>query len=211
MRVWGIALVVALSLLTAGCQQEHKKVSVDRPILLGQKPQNVSTYAQQIVDNATQPKTVDLKAKKMELEAQKEIARLQAQKELEIAKLQAESEKSKVLTQKELTLKKIQAQLEEIVGDRKMVGWVIALSAIFLFLLLWVVMKLFREYQQHKKRLEEAKMAHEKELKEKEMQARLAEKMFEALGSGHLDKEQQNRLLDAIGQGVKHLPMKRNE
>ena len=209
MRGWGIAAAIVLLVVTTGCREENKKVAVDRPIVLGEKPQNVSTYAQRIVSNATQPKTVDLKAKKMELEAQKEIARLQAQKELEIARLKAEAEKSKVLSEKELTLKKIQMQLEQIVGDRKMVGWVIALSAIFLFVLLWVVVKLFREYHAHKKRLEEAKMRHEKELKEKEMQARLAEKMFEALGSGHLDKEQQNRLLDAIGQGVKHLPMKR--
>lgn len=209
MRGWGIVAAIVLLLLMTGCREENKKVSVDRPILLGEKPQTVSTYAQRIVNNATQPKTVDLKAKKMELETQKEIARLQAQKELEIARLKAEAEKSKVLSEKEMTFKKIQAQLEQIVGDRKMVGWVINLSAIFLFVLLWVVVKLFREYHAHKKHFEEAKMRHEKELKEKEIQARLAEKMFEALGSGHLSPDQQNRLLDSIDRGIKELPLKK--
>jgi flagellar biosynthesis/type III secretory pathway M-ring protein FliF/YscJ len=123
--------------------------------------------------------------------------------------MQAESEKSKILTEKELTIKKIQAQLEEILGDRKMVGWVIALSALFLFVLLWVVVKLFREYQNHRRRLEEERMKHEKELQEKELQTRLAEKMFEALGSGNLTEEQQNRLLESLANPNRQIPLKK--
>ncbi len=108
-----------------------------------------------------------------------------------------------------MTLKKIQAQLEEILGDRKMVGWVIFLSALFLFLLLWVVVKLFREYQSHRRRLEEERMKHEKELQEKELQTRLAEKMFEALGSGNLTEEQQNRLLESLANPNRQIPLKK--
>ncbi|WP_456450917.1 hypothetical protein [Hydrogenimonas sp.] len=202
------------ALLLAGCQsgnQRHNPYDEKEqaPRVLGQQKPTVSGYAQRILENSTQPRTPDAKIRKMELKAQQEIERLKAEKELEIARLKAEAEKSKLLTQKELTLKKIQAQLEEIVGDRKLAGWVIALTALFFFLLLWVTVKLFREYQNHRKRLEEEKMRHEKEMQEKELQARLAEKMFEALGSGNLTEEQQNRLLDSLANPNRQLPMKR--
>lgn len=190
-------------LVVGGCQQSRQH---ERPRVMGEEKK--VTYAQTILENSTQPRTEELKIRKMELKTQKEIEKMRAEKELEIARMKAESEKSKLLTEKELTLKKIEAQLEEILGDRKMVGWVVALSAIFLFLLLWVVVKLFREYQNHKRRLEEEKMRHEKELREKEIQARLAEKMFEALASGNLTEDQQNRLLESLTQPNRQLPMK---
>ena len=213
MRWMSLTGLLAVLLVSTGCQTtNHRHNPYDekeeRPHVLGEKP-TLSGYAQQILENSTQPKTEDARIKKMELKTQKEIARLQAEKELEIARLKAEAEKSKLLTQKELTLKKIQAQLEEIVGDRKLVGWVVALTALFFFLLLWVVVKLFREYHNHHKRLEEERMRHEKEMQEKELQARLAEKMFEALGSGHLNEEQQNRLLDSLGHSGRQLELKR--
>ena len=215
MRRSHLWLSLATLIVLGGCQTtdhrhnpyEEKEIA---PHLLGRDKPTVSGYAQQILENSTRPRTEEAKIRKLELKTQKEIERLKAEKELEIARIRAEAEKSKLLTQKELTLKKIQAQLEEIVGDRKLVGWVIALTALFLFLLLWVVVKLFREYQNHRRRLEEEKMRHEKQMQEKELQARLAEKMFEALGSGNLTEEQQNRLLDSLANPNRQLPDKRD-
>ena len=204
-----------LSLLTSltltGCQQNDRRVDPQHPILIGQKKETVSSYAHNILENSTRPKTEDARIKKMELKTQKEIERIKAEKELEIARLKAEAEKSKALSEKEMTLKKIEAKLEEIVGNRKMVGWVIALSALFFFVLLWVVYKLVREYYLYRRRIEEEKIRHEKEMQEKELQARLAEKMFEALSSGHLNEEQQNRLLESLGHGNRELPFKKEE
>jgi len=204
----GIAVILAWILLFTGCQQSADRQK-ERPRLLGEEKQTVGTYAQTILENSTQPKTEDAKIRRLELKTREKIERIRAEKELEIARMKAESEKSKILTEKELTIKKIQAQLEEILGDRKMVGWVIFLSALFLFLLLWVVVKLFREYQNHRRRLEEERMKHEKELQEKELQTRLAEKMFEALGSGNLTEEQQNRLLESLANPNRQIPLKK--
>jgi len=203
-----IAAILAWTLLFTGCQQSADQRK-ERPHLLGEEKQTVGTYAQTILENSTQPKTEDAKIRRLELKTREKIERIRAEKELEIARMKAESEHSKLLTEKELTLKKIQAQLEEILGDRKMVGWVIFLSALFLFLLLWVVVKLFREYQSHRRRLEEERMKHEKELQEKELQTRLAEKMFEALGSGNLTEEQQNRLLESLANPNRQIPLKK--
>ncbi len=194
--------VLALLLLT-GCQtvnRHHNPYDPNEtaPRVIGASSSPVSDYAKKILSNASQPHTDTAKIRKMELETQKEIEKLKAQKELEIARMKAEAERAKIMTEKELGLKQLQAKLEEIVGDRKMVGWVLFLSALFLFVLLWVVFKLVREYYAHKKRVEEERMRHEKELQEKELQARLAEKMFDALASGNLSETQQNRLLDSL-------------
>ena len=210
MRFFGMfGVVAALTLLLTGCQQTNHKEAPRKPVVFGQKKENLSTYAQTVLENSTQPKTPDARIRKMELKAQQEIERIRAEKELEIARLQAEREKMRAESEKETALKKIQAQLEEIVGERKLKGWVVFLSALFLFLLLWVVVKLVREYHRHRAKLEEECRRHEKEMQERELQARLAEKMFDALASGHLDKEQQNRLLDAVAGPDRQLPLKK--
>ena len=211
MRIYGIlGIVTLLTFVLTGCQQSSHRESPRKPVVYGQKRENLSRYAQTILENSTQPKTPDARIRKMELKAQQEIERIRAEKELEIARLQAEREKAKTESEKETALKQIQAQLEEIVGERKLKGWVVFLSALFLFLLLWVVVKLVREYQRHKAKLEEERRRHEKEMQERELQARLAEKMFDALASGHLDKEQQNRLLDAVAGPDRQIPFKKS-
>ncbi len=177
------------------------------PYLLGEKPQTLSRYAQTVLERSTRPKTSELALKKMELETQRQIERIRAQKELEIARLEAQAKKKRYEAEKELALQKIRAGHEERAADRRIVGWAIALGTLFLLLSLWVVMKLFKEYHAHKRRLEEDRMRHEKELKEKELQTRLVEKMFDALGSGQLDEEQKNRLLERLEAGPRHLPM----
>jgi len=209
-KLAGYVLASVLLLSLGGCQQNNRKVEEQRPILLGEKKSPVNRYAQTILENSTQPRTVDLKAKKMELKAQQEIERIRAEKELEIARLKAESEKAKVEGELTITMKKLQARLEEAVGQRKIAGWVIFLSALFLFLLLWVVVKLFREYHKHKLRLEEERMRHEKEMQEKELQTRLAEKMFEALASGNLTEEQQEKLIETVTGSKPLLTMKKD-
>ncbi|WP_456449616.1 hypothetical protein [Hydrogenimonas sp.] len=203
-----VPAILACAIFLGGCQQETER-GVERFHLLGERNQTLGTYARTVLENSTQPKTEEAKIRKMEIRTREKIERIRAEKELEIARMKAENERSKLLTEKELTLKKIQAQLEEVLGDRKMVGWVLFLSALFLFLLLWVVVKLFREYHSHKRRLEEERMKHEKELQEKELQARLAEKMFEALGSGNLTEEQQNRLLESLSNPNRQIPLKK--
>ncbi|WP_353661593.1 hypothetical protein [Hydrogenimonas sp. SS33] len=209
-RPAALTLATFVLLGLAGCQQNNRKVDEQRPILLGEKKSPVNSYAQTILENSTQPKTVDLKAKKMELKAQQEIERIKAEKELQIARLKAESEKAKVQGELTMTMKKLQARLEEVVGKRKIAGWVIFLSALFLFLLLWVVVKLFRDYHKHKLRLEEERMRHEKELQEKEVQTRLAEKMFDALASGNLTEAQQERLIETVAGSKPLLTMKKD-
>ena len=210
MRFYGVfAIVIALTMVLTGCQQGNQEESPRKPVLFGQKKDNLSVYAQTVLENSTQPKTPDVRIRKMELKTQQEIERIRAEKELELARLQVEQEKVKTESEKETALKKIQAQLEEIVGERKLKGWIVFLSAIFLFLLLWVVVKLIREYHRHKAKLEEERRRHEKEMQERELQARLAEKMFDALAGGHLDQEQQNRLLDAVAGPDRQIPFKK--
>jgi hypothetical protein len=201
--VW---LPIVLGIFFLGCQQENTH---RRPHVLGQEPVTTGEYAQSIVDNAAQPKGEALKMKRLELKTQKEIERIRAEKELQIEKMRIESDRSQRDLEKELTLKKLEAEVEKSKGERTIQGWVVALTALFFFLLLWVGYKLFKEYQAYRLRLEEERIRHEKEMQEKELQSRLAEKMFEALGSGNLNEEQQNRLLDSLGHPGRQLELKR--
>jgi uncharacterized membrane protein len=204
-----LLLSLLFLMLFGGCQNEERGVSQAgrESFIYTQKP--LSAYAKTIVENATPPKTIDLKAKKMELAAKEELERIRAEKEIQIARLQAESEKRKLLTQKELTLKKINAEKEKSADDRKMTGWIIFWSLLAFLLLLYIFVKIFREYRQHKFRVHEDRLRHERELKEKEIQTRLAEKMFDTLASGQLNEEHQKRLLDAIAGSIPKVAMKK--
>jgi len=190
--------------LFSGCQSQEQ----GRPKILGQENSKL-VYAQRVLNRSTQPKTDELKLKKMELQTQKEIETLHAKKELEMARLKAQNEKSKMQIQKEIALKKIEMEREALFGDQKIKGWMIVLTALFLFSLIWIVYKLFKEYQRQKLRLFEERLRHERELHERELQAHLTEKMIEALGSGNLSEVQQQKLLETFAGSSRQLPMKR--
>ncbi|BDY13077.1 hypothetical protein [Hydrogenimonas cancrithermarum] len=192
-----------LLFLFSGCQSQEQ----GRPKVLGQENDKL-VYAQRMLNRSTQPKTDELKLKKMELQTRKEIEMLHAEKELEIARLKAQSEGSKFQTEKEIALKKVEMERELFLGDQKIKGWMIVLATLFLFLLVWIAYKLFRDHQRQKLRLFEERLRHEKELQERELQARITEKMIEALGSGNLSEVQQQKLLESFSGSNRNLPMK---
>ena len=190
--------------LFSGCQSQEQ----GRPKILGQENSKL-VYAQRVLDRSTQPKIDELKLKKMELQTQKEIETLHAKKELEMARLKVQSERSKMQIQKEIALKKIETEREALFGDRKIKGWMVVLTALFLFSLIWIAYKLFKEYQRQKLRFFEERLRHERELQERELQAHLTEKMIEAHGSGNLSEVQQQKLLETFAGSSRQLPMKR--
>ncbi len=184
-------LLTLLVSLFSGCETAGQKAQ-----LMGREQQKID-YANTILKKRTEPDEKELK--RMELESKREIAKIQMQKAIEVERLKAEAKKTEVLSQKEIELKKAELKKSEIESQKSYNGWLIALIAAIFSVSVLLLYKLFREHQRIKLQLNREKMAHEASLKEKELQAKIVEKMIDAVGSGKLTPEQHEKLIESMG------------
>ncbi len=149
---------------------------------------------------------LELEKAKIEAQTKKDLAKLEYEKAIQSQKIKKETELAK--SQSALEQKRL-----EIVPKKRMVA---AKERLYLYLfllgisLLVVAYLIFKRYQAYKQRMELEKMRiqqeiHEKELamKDRELQAQVAGKLIDALASGKLTKEQEEKLLGLVDQ--KHL------
>jgi len=195
---WFVGGVIAVTLFLSGCETGNQRIG-----LVDQEQQKVS-YAQTILEKQQeQPPLKDIK--RMELESQKEIAKIEMQKAIEVEKVKAEVKKAEVESQKEIELMKAELRKQELEKEIWANKWIVILAVIFFFMMVLLIYKLFKDHQRLKMQLHKEKMAHEANLKERELQARVVEKMIEAVGEGKLTPEQHERLIASI-QNPKQLP-----
>ena len=141
---------------------------------------------------------LELEKVKIEAQTKKKIAEFEYKRAVDTQKIKKETVIKKA--QKEIEKEKvaISPRYMEIKVKEKLIvyGFIIAL------LLLASLFFLYRRYEARKERIELERLryqkeAHEKELilKEKEIQAQVATKLIDALASGTLTKEQEEKLL----------------
>ncbi len=185
-----IWLIFSVSIFS-GCETAGQKAQ-----LMGREQQKID-YANTILKNRAIQDEKELK--RMELESKKEIAKIQMQKEIEVERLKTEAKKTEVLSQREIELKKAELKKSEIESQKSYNEWFIALVATIFAVTVLLLYKLFREHQRVKLQLHREKMAHEASLKERELQARIVEKMIDAVGNGKLTPEQHEKLIESMG------------
>ncbi|WOE69993.1 hypothetical protein RZR97_00025 [Hydrogenimonas thermophila] len=195
-----IVLSIAIILSIIGCQDSGQK-----PRLIDQENSKKS-YAQTILGSSSKPKISD--EKRLELESKKEIAKIEMQKAIEIEKIKAEVEKAKILNSKDKFLKEIEVQIDELKASKNFKFWIIFTTLVIFGVIVWLIYKLFKHHQATKLKIHREKIEAEKELKEKELQVRVVEKMIDAMGEGKLSEEQQKLLLESINKSSKILPHK---
>jgi len=198
--LYKILLSVTIILSMASCQDSGQK-----PRLIDQE-NTKRTYAQTILGSNAKPKVSD--EKRFELESKKEIAKIEMQKAIEIEKIKAEIEKAKILNSKDRFLKEIEVQIDELKASKNFRFWIIFTILVVFAILVWLVYKLFKHHQATKLRIHREKIEAEKELKEKELQVRVVEKMIDAMSEGKLSEEQQKFLLESLNKSNKILPHK---
>ena len=195
-----IVLSIAIILSITGCQNSGQK-----PRLIDQENSKKS-YAQTILGNSSKPKISD--EKRLELESKKEIAKIEMQKAIAIEKIKTEALKAKTLSEKEISLKQLELQKSKIEDSKVLNKWIITLTIIAFIVMIWLIYKLFKHYQAVKLKIHREKIEAEKELKDKELQVRVVEKMIDAMGEGKLSEEQQKLLLESLNKSSKILPYK---
>ena len=195
-----IVLSITIILSMASCQDSGQK-----PRLIDQESSKKS-YAQTILGSNAKPKISD--EKRFELESKKEIAKIEMQKAIEIEKIKAEIEKAKILNSKDRFLKELRVQIDELKASKNFKYWIIFTTLVIFGTVIWLIYKLFKHHQATKLKIHREKIEVEKELKEKELQVRVVEKMIDAMSEGKLSEEQQKLLLESINKSNNLLPNK---
>ncbi len=189
-RMHFFSLLAAAVLIFSGCETTQQKSRIiDRE-------QHKISYAKSILGQKSEPDPKELK--KMELESQKEIAKIQMQKAIEVERVKAEVKKAELQSRKEIALKEAEIKKSRIENEKSSDNWFIILSILFFSIFTILLYRLFREHQRTKLQLHKERMAHEANMKEKELQAQIVQKLIDAAGSGKLTPEQHERLLDSL-------------
>jgi len=198
--LYKIVLSITIILSVVGCQSSEQK-----PRLIDQE-NTKRTYAQTILGSSAKPKISD--EKRFEFESKEKIAKIEMQKAIEIEKIKAEIEKAKILNSKDRFLKEIEVQIDELKASKNFRFWIIFTILVVFAILVWLVYKLFKHHQATKLRIHREKIEAQKELKEKELQVRVVEKMIDAMSEGKLSEDQQKLLLESINKSNNLLPSK---
>ena len=181
-------------------------------LLFGVNETNKTNYFK-VLQGKRDPYVFDKKARlelqkvKIEAETKKKIAEMEYKKAVDTKKI--EKEAVEVKATKEVEKEKVAVAPKTL--EAKVMEKMALYALLFGLAALIVGYLIFKRYQAHKKELElerlrAEKEAHEKELmiKEKEIQAQMAGKLIDAIASGNLSKEQEEKLLQ-IASSSTHL------
>jgi len=153
--------------------------------------------------------TKEVQLRKLDLETQKELAILNSQKELaeiekakeiEKIRIEAELQKQKVLLEQQ----KIQAAFDQKLREQEqrdsleLKRYLILSMTILLALLLYFGFFYFKKKREDKLRAYNDNLEKYMKAKENEARVKIAEKMLDAISSGHLDKQQESQLIGAF-------------
>lgn len=178
-------ILLLITLFFIGCQESQKPTILDSKKLV---------YANTLIKNADKKNENSAN----ELETKKEIAQIEMKKEIESKKIEANAkiETAKIETEKELQKVKLQLKAKE--KDNAITK--IAITALIILSLgfMLLIYALFKKHQANKLYLEQERLKAQKELKEKELKAQMAQKVMDLIGNKDLTKEQQEKLLSLI-------------
>ncbi len=176
-----ILVVVAIFVL-AGCEESAKK-----PTLVNDPIKN---YAQNILLESQ----ISSRSKE-EAKTKKELALIEMKKEIQKEQIRSQTQIEIARLQKDKELQKTKMVVSSQKEEHEITKTALYIGSIFAAILLWLLYSIAKKSGEKRAELEQKRLQMEKELKEKELKTRLAEKMIDAISSGNLTKEQEEKLM----------------
>lgn len=187
-------LFILLAIFIAGCKEGEK------PRVLNQKP--AKEYAKEIMSSYKKKEEDNLKLKK-------EIALIEYKKEVEKEKIKAQKELQIAKIQKDKELEKDRLDYEAKKEENSITKTAIIIISFISFAFLILLYYIFKRHHETKLAIEREKIKAQKEMKEKELKAQMATKLIDALTTGKLTKEQEDKLL-SLAQGKNIIEYKKD-
>ncbi|OQX59861.1 MAG: hypothetical protein B5M52_02035 [Helicobacteraceae bacterium 4484_230] len=169
-------------------------------------------------------KKEDVETARIKAEAEKEIARINMEKEVliqklkgatevekagiskEIAEKQAEAARQKAVIDKDIAIKHDQTQRQIAQSSHEMQKWIILVAGLFLLGLIIFIFYNSSRNRKERLKMHKDRLDQELYLKEQEMRVKIAERVLDTIASGKLNPEQENRLIDNMAGSSNLLP-----
>ncbi len=185
-----ILLLVVTLIFVSGCGNENRQ----NPYMMGEKPSEkgrVYTIPKKKEESSVRIATI-------EAETQKEIAKINKERDIELQKMTQDTKMVELKRQNEMAIKEhnLSTFVQESEYAYKNSTLLILAFAIIIFASL--ALYTFRKYRKDTIKMHEEEMQKEMYLKEKEMQMHMAEKILDTIASGNLSEEKEQHLLEAL-------------
>lgn len=174
-------------LLLTGCGEGSRQ----QPYLMGQNPKG--PYAAQVQERSEKIETVKIQA-----DAQKEIARINKERDIEVQKLISETDVAKADINKAVAMEEVQTKKTAIEKEYEYSTYLLLLFGAGLALLFFFLFYYTAKNRKARLKIHEEEMAYKLRVQEQEMKMKMAEKLLESIGSGKLSPEQENRLIETL-------------
>ncbi len=156
-----------------------------------------------------------VEAAKIKAEAEKEIAKINMEKEVLIQKLkgatevetadinkeiavkQVEADKYKAVVQKDIIITQDATQRQIALNSHDIQKWILLVAGVFLLAVIIFVFYNSNRNRKERLKIHQDNLDQELRIKEQEMHVKIAERLIDAMSSGKLSPDQENKLLGA--------------
>lgn len=201
-----ILLSFLIPLYFSGCGEGQS-----RPYVVGQKPIPLYGTRASSDKNNNEVKIAEIEAQnKKELALlDKEIAVLNAKRDLTINSEQQETKRFEVGTHKEIEINKLDALGKKDEYQYTLYKNALIIGGLFAVVILATVIYFLLRRREDKLRMHRETIDKELLIKEKELQVKMAEKILDTIASGTLEKPEEQRLLETLEKTDPGLPHKK--
>ncbi len=187
---YSILLLLLLSLTFSGCGNDNRQ----NPYMMGEHPSNKA----KIYTVTSKPKSSEVTIATIEAETQKEIAKINKERDLELKQMEEQTKLLELKTTNEMAIK--EHNLSTYVQESQFAfkNSTLIIIALSFFGVMGLVFYMFRKRREDQLKMHEDELQKEMYLREKELQVKMAEKILDTIASGKLSEEREQHLLEAL-------------
>ncbi|MGB6018346.1 MAG: hypothetical protein WBF77_02010 [Sulfurimonadaceae bacterium] len=200
-QVYKLTLLLIMTAVFVGCSDDNRQT----PYMMGEKPaEQKRVYT---VENKNKNSAVTIAT--IEAETQKEIAKINKERDVELQKMEQNTKLAELKTKNEMAIKEhnLSAFVKESEFAFKNSTLIVIALAMISFLAL--TLYIFRKRREDKMKMHEDELQKEMYIRDKELQVKMAEKILDTIASGKLSEEREQHLLETLDKTTPSLPHKK--
>ncbi len=193
-----LLLLIAVYFI-GGCGDNNRQ----EPYIMGEKP----ATKKQVYTVESKNSAVTIAG--IEAETQKEIAKINKERDVELHKIEQNTKLIELKTHNEMAEKEhnLSAYVQQ--SDVAFKNSTLIVVGLTMMSVLALSLYIFRKRREDKLKMHQDELQQEMYIREKELQVKMAEKILDTLASGKLSAEREQQLLETLDKATPGLPHKK--
>jgi len=182
----------------AGCGDDNRQ----NPYMMGEKPAD----SKRVYTVSEKPKETAVTIATIEAETQKEIAKINKERDVELQKMEQNTKLVALQAQNEMAVK--EHNLTTFVKESEFAfkNSTLIVTALAMISFLALALYVFRKRREDALKMHDNELQKEMYIREKELQVKMAEKILDTIASGKLSEEREQKLLETLDRTTPSLP-----